>query len=550
MDEEKSFYQFWPEDVPKTIEIPKIPLDKFLHDTAKEYPDAIATTYFGSKLTYKKLDEIADIIATMLADLGMKKGETVALHFTNVPPLVAAYYGILRMGARVTLISPLFQALEIKYQLNDSDAKLLIAWEGFDQVIEQVIPQTKVVTVIHSNLEPWFMPDPTETGEPLSTDDSILYLEDIIRNTKPNPPKVKINPEKDLACLQYTGGTTGLPKGAMLSHYNLVANTEQIKACFPAAEYGNEVMLTALPLYHIYAQTVCMNFSVRIAANQVLLTNPRQTKELIKAIKEERITIFPGVAALYNNINNFPDVKPEDLSSIKFCLSGAGPLPLEIQNKFESITGAKLREGYGLTEASPVTHSNPLTGRFKNGTIGLPLPNTDMKIVDMQTGEKVLGPNEIGELCIKGPQVMLGYYKKDEENKKTLRSGWLYTGDAALIDDEGYTVIKERLKNMIKYKGHSVYPTEVEALLFENEAILDCAVIGIKDPNVGENIKAFIVLKPEYKGEVSESDIIEWAKSNMALYKYPRQVEFINQIPKSVIGKTLHRVLKEGKNGK
>ncbi|MHA1378527.1 MAG: long-chain-fatty-acid--CoA ligase [Candidatus Helarchaeota archaeon] len=544
MSEEKIWYRYWPEGVPKTINIPKISLDTILKNTAQKYPEATATTYYNVPLSYKTLDKIADIIATKLTDLGIKKGDTVAIHATNVPPLVAAYYGILRIGARATLLSPLFGPLEIKYQLNDSDAKVLIVWEGFDHIIEPLIPETTVKTVIHSNLGAYFNLDPTEKGQPVSDDPAILYLEDILQNTEPNPPKVDIDPEKDLACLQYTGGTTGLPKGAMLTHYNLVANVEQCRAWFPGVEMGKEVMLTALPLYHIYAQTVCMNFSVAIAANQVLVTNPRQTKELIKEIETHKVTIFPAVAALYNSINNFPGIENRDLSSIKYCLSGAGPLPVEIQNRFEELTGAKVREGYGLTEASPVTHANPLAGRFKNGTIGLPLPNTDIKIVDIETG-KDLGINEVGELCIKGPQVMLGYYNRPEQTKQTIKDGWLYTGDVALIDEEGYTVIKERLKNMLKYKGHSVYPTEVEALLYEHEAILECGVIGIPDPEAGEVPKAYIVLKPEYKGKITEQDIIGWAKENMAKFKYPRTVEFLKQIPKSTIGKVLHRKLRE-----
>ncbi len=369
----------------------------------------------------------------------------------------------------------------------------------------------------------------------------------MIRTTPPDPPAVKIDPAEDLAVLQYTGGTTGLPKGGMLTHRNMVANVEQIIAIFPAYEPGKEVMLTALPLYHIYAQNCLMNVSVRMGANQILVANPREAEELIEAIEQHNVTIFPGVAAMFNNINNHPGVEHAKLSSIKFCTSGAGPLPKEIQDKFEKLTGAKLREGFGLTEASPLTHINPIAGRFKNGTVGLPVPSTDMKIVDIETGEKFLGVNEVGELCVKGPQVFKGYYKRPEETARTIRDGWLYTGDAALVDEEGYTVIKERLKNMLKYKGHSVYPAEIEALLFENEAVLECAVIGIPDPEAGENIKAFVVLKPEFKGKVSEKDIMDWAKANMSGYKWPRIVEFIDEIPKSRIGKTLHRILREGK---
>ncbi|MBD3185850.1 AMP-binding protein [Candidatus Bathyarchaeota archaeon] len=544
---EKPYYQYWPENVPKVIDIPDIPLDSLLRDAAKRFPDNVATTYYNVPLTYEKLDEIADRIANALVALGIEKGETVALHFTNVPPLVAAYFGILRCGAVATLLSPLFKALEIKYQLGDSDARALIKWEGFDGLYENIdLSGTKVKHVITSNLGNWFEPDPV-AANPVAPDGSTLYLEDLIIKHDPEPPTVAIDTERDLAVLQYTGGTTGLPKGGMLTHRNLVANVSQMVALFPEKDEGKEVFLTALPLYHIYAQTVCMNLGIRLGANLVLVGNPRDAEELIESIEQHGVTIFPGVAAMYNNINNHEAVEHANLGSVKYCFSGAGPLPKDVQDRFEELTGAKLREGYGLTEASPLTHANPLAGRSKSGTIGFPCPNTDMKIVDLETGTKVLGINEIGELCVRGPQVFKGYYKKEEETAATIRNGWLYTGDAALLDEEGYTVIKERLKNMLKYKGHSVYPTEIEALLYENEAILECAVIGVPDEVAGESIKAYIVLKPGFKGKVTEKDIIGWAKQNMAAYKYPRTVEFIDEIPKSRIGKILHRVLREGR---
>ncbi|MHA1369614.1 MAG: long-chain-fatty-acid--CoA ligase [Promethearchaeota archaeon] len=543
------YYKNWPPSIPKHIEIPDVSLPEILRKTAKQFPDAVATTYLGSQMTYKVLDKVADKIAGVLMDLGLKQGETVALHFTNVPPCVASYYGVLRAGGRVTMLSPLFKGLEIKYQLKDSDAKILICWEGFDQMDEPVVAETFVDTIIHSNLGPWFMPDPTVTGERISQDPNRLYLEDLVRDFELGDRVFPaIDPRRDIACLQYTGGTTGIPKGAMLTHYNLVANIYQMRAIFEEAEPGKEVMLIALPLYHIYAQNCAMNLSVLLGGNMVLMMNPRETGELVEAIKEYKVTIFPGVAALYNNINNFEGIENMDLSSIKYCISGAGPLPKEIQDKFESLTGAKLREGYGLTEASPVTHANPLAGRFKNGTIGLPLPDTDMRIVDVISGKDITDPNVEGELWIKGPQVMKGYYNRD--SSESLEAGWLKTGDIALIDEDGYTVIKDRLKNMIKYKGHSVYPAEIENYLFENEAILDCAVIGVPDETVGENIKAFVVLKSGFEGKISENDIITWAKNHIGFDKYPRIVEFVDEIPKSFIGKTLHRLLRERKDAK
>jgi long-chain acyl-CoA synthetase len=545
---EKPWFKFWPPGVPRTIDYPVVPLDSILRDAARNFPDSVATTYYDTQMSYKKLDEIADRIATGLVNLGLQKGDVVALHFTNVPPCVASYFGVLRVGGIATLISPLFKPLEIKYQLKDADAKFLIVWEGFDGMYnyEDLLKETGVQTIIHSSLGNWFDPDPVASNA-VSPDGKDLYLEDMIRTTDPAPPSINIDPKEDLAVLQYTGGTTGMPKGGMLTHYNILANILQVKAAFPECEPGKEVIMTCLPLYHVYAQCACMNFGTLIGANQVLVMNPREAEELIEAIQKHKITIFPAVAAIFNLLNNHEGIENVDMSSIKYCTSGAGPLPKEVQEKFEKLTGAKLREGYGLTEASPFVSINPLAGRFKNGTVGLPLPDTDLKIVDQETGTKVLGLNEVGELCVKGPQVFKGYYKKPEETSKAIRDGWLYTGDAALIDDEGYTVIKERLKDMLKYKGHSVYPTEVEALLYENPAILECAVIGVKDPEVGENVKAYIVLKPEYVGLITEAEIITWARENMAQYKAPHEIEFIEEIPKTRVGKILHRVLREGK---
>ena len=357
--------------------------------------------------------------------------------------------------------------------------------------------------------------------------------------------------EKDLdetINLQYTGGTTGLPKGAELTHRTLVSNTYQGRAWFPDVIEGKEVYLTALPLYHIYAQTVIMHMGILCGANLVMVSNPRDTDELLETIVDNKITMFPGVAALFNNLNNYKGIEKHDLSSIKFCLCGAGALPAEVQETFEKMTGAILREGYGLTESSPICHAVPLSkfGKAKPGTVGFPFPNTECKVVDIDTGD-IVGIGESGEILVKGPQVMKGYFKKPQETVNCLQDGWLRTGDLGSVDEEGYLSIKSRIKNLIKYKGHSVYPAEVEAYMMEHEAIMDAAVIGIPDEAAGENIKAYVVIKDEFKGKIIEQEIIDWMKSVVAAYKYPRIVEFIPEMPKSAVGKVLHRMLREGK---
>lgn len=537
---EKVYLKFWPNGVPKEVEIPDISLIGNLEKSAKEFPDNTLTYFMGFELTYTQILDIVNRIATKLTGLGIKKGDCVAIHFTNNPAFVTAYYGVLKIGAVVTSISPLFKSIEAKRQLNDSEAKVYIGWEGFNGIIDPIIGETGVKHKFYSNLAPYLSPDPMAPpqfemgGEPT--------WEDLIRDTKPNPPEVKIEKD-DLAMLQYTGGTTGFPKGAMLTHGSIIANVIQASAWMSDKELGKEVLLAALPFYHIY-MCFMMNIAVNMGAKLTCVFNPREAHELIEAIEATKVTIFPGVAALYNNLNNYKGIEKHDLSSIKYCLSSAGALPLEVLNTFESLTGAKLREAYGLTEMSPAVTANPFEGKFKVGTIGMPFPNTDVKICDKEGN--TLGIGEVGEIVVRGPQMMKGYFKREEATNNTIKDGWLWTGDLGLMDEDGYFVIKGREKNLIKYKGHSVYPIEVEDLLYNNEAIKECGVIGIIDDEGKENIKAYIVLHDEYKGKVSAQDVIDWSKENMGFDKYPRFIEFLeDEIPKSVIGKVLHRELRD-----
>jgi len=538
MSDEKVYLKYWPENVPKEVEIPNKTLVDYFEDAVKTYPENVLTYFMGFELSYKQTQDIVNRVATKLSSLGIKKGDTVAIHFTNNPAFVTSYYGILKMGGVVTSISPLFKSLEIKRQLNDSDAVAYIGWEGFSQLVDPIIEQTGVKHKFYSNLGPYLSPDPMAPpqypagGEPT--------WEDYIRETTPNPPEVKITRD-DVAMLQYTGGTTGFPKGAILTHGSVGANVIQAGAWFAEKEPGKEVLLAALPFYHIY-MCFMMNIAVHDGFKLACVFNPREPHEIIEVIESTKVTLFPGVAAIYNNLNNYEGIEKHDLSSIKYCLSSAGALPEEVLVKFEKLTGAKLREAYGLTEMSPAVTANPFDGRFKVGTIGMPFPNTDVKVVDVDGNTLPVG--EVGELVCKGPQMMKGYYKRPEETANTIKNGWLWTGDLAMMDEDGYFVIKGREKNLIKYKGHSVYPTEVEDLLFNHEAIEDCGVIGIIDDEGKENIKAFIVLRDEFKEKLNEQDIIDWSRENMAFDKYPRFVQFIDEIPKTVVGKVLHRELK------
>ncbi len=540
MSDQKIYYKHWPANVPKEVEIPEdITLVDFLENSVKKYPDNIVTYFMGFELTYTQMLDIVYRTATKLTELGIKKGDVVALQYTNNPAFIAYYFGILKIGAIVTSLSPLFKSLEVKRQLNDSEAKIYLGWEGFSGIVNPIINETGVQHKFYTNLAPYLSPDPMAplgyeiSGEPT--------FEDLLRETKPNPPDVKISSE-DIAMLQYTGGTTGFPKGAILTHGSVSANVFQAEAWFSEKEPGKEVLLAALPFYHIY-MCFMMNIAIHNGFKLACVFNPREPQEVIEIIEATKVTLFPGVAAIYNNLNNYKGIEKYDLSSIKYCLSSAGALPEEILKRFESLTGSKLREAYGLTEMSPAVTANPFDGKFKIGTIGMPFPNTEVKIVN--SDGKTLPIGEVGELICKGPQMMKGYWKREEETKNTIKDGWLWTGDLGLMDEDGYFQLKARAKNLIKYKGHSVYPPEVENLLYNYEAIEECGVIGIIDAEGNENIKAYIALKPEFKGKVTEQDIIDWSKKNMGYEKYPRFVELINEIPKTAVGKVYHLELKQ-----
>ena len=548
----RPWHQFWPEQVPREIDIPGITLGRLLDDTVRQHPDNTAVIFLDTPCSYRRLGKWVDAFASALSQLGVSKGDVVGLRLPNSIHYVIAYYAALKLGAIVTANNPLYKAAEIEHQFGDSRAKVLVVMDIVYEEVGKALPKLpEVKQVVGCNIADFLPFHKRFLGKLLGKVPSAVMPPETLRftdllRTRPNVPAVKMNPAEDLAVLQYTGGTTGSPKGAMLTHRNLVANVLQVKAWDYRGRPGQDVIGGILPLFHIYAMTTVMNFAVA-GGNAMLLwpKPPEDWGQLMGDIQKYRVTLFPGVAALYNAINNHPRVKEYDLTSIRACLSGAGPLPVEIQKRFEELSGARLIEGYGLTETSPVTHANPLYDRRKNGTIGLPLPNTDARIMDSETGERELGPNEVGELVIKGPQVMQGYLGHEEENKLVLRDGWLYTGDLGMMDDEGYFVIVDRKKDMIKRSGYSVFPREVEDYLYKNEHVLECAVIGVPDDKAGEEIKAFIALKPESRGKVSEQDIIDWAKDNMAAYKYPRLVEFRDEIPKGTANKILRRALKE-----
>ena len=551
---EKPWFKFYPEGIPKSIPYPEVPLPQLLRDTAKKHPDHVALIFEDYKITYRELDELVDRFAAALHDLGISKGDVVALFLPNIPQFVITYYGILRVGGIVTAINPLYKEREVEYQLNNAEAKAIVTLDVLYPTVKKVWKKTKVKSVIITSLKDYLPPVKRILGTLLGKiptakverEPGVYFLKELLARYPPEPPKVEIDPKEDLAVLQYTGGTTGVPKGAMLTHYNLVANAIGAMYWLRARE-AEDVHMGVLPLFHIYGMTTVMNSSIYGAGTVVLI--PRfDPEKILSSIEKYKVTVFCGVPTLYAVLITHPKIDEYNLRSIKFCISGAAPLPPEVQKRFMELTGAVLVEGYGLTEASPVTHANPLDPTMKTvkvGTIGIPWPDTDAKIVDPETGTKELPPGEVGELVVKGPQVMKGYWKMPEETKATLRDGWLYTGDLATVDEDGYFRIVDRKKDLIKYKGYSVYPRELEDALYEHPAVKLCAVVGKPDPVAGEIPKAFIVLKPEYEGKVKEEEIIEWVKERVAPYKRIREVEFRRELPLSTVGKVLRRVLRE-----
>ncbi|MFQ6107010.1 MAG: long-chain fatty acid--CoA ligase [Thermoplasmata archaeon] len=550
--EERPWFKYWPDDVPKTIDYPVQELHRFLQDAAKKHPSNIAILFYGKKTTYAELLQQAKSFAAGLQSLGVKKGDRVSLYLPNVPQFVVSFFGSLTAGAVVVQTNPLYTARELEKQLNDSGSRTIVAVDFLYPRIAKVRSRTPLKNIVIADIKN-ALPFPLSALYPIKKKKDgravkipkepwVHFFEDLIKTDAKRARPVAIDPKEDIAVLQYTGGTTGTPKGAMLTHHNLVANTLQADGILPDRQEGKEVFLTAIPLFHVYGLTTAMLCAVSLASTMVLHPDPREISAIVKLINKHKPTIFPGVPALYIAVNNHPLVKKLDVTSIRACISGSAPLPLDVRRQFERLTGGKLVEGYGLTEASPVTHCNPLYGHVKE-CIGIPVPDTDSKIVDLKDGRSELGVDETGELVIKGPQVMKGYWRNPEETDATLKDGWLHTGDIAYMDEDGYFHIVDRKKDMILVSGYNVYPREVEDVLYEHPAVKEAAVVGVPHPKSGEVVKAFISLKEGKKA--SQEEIQKHCRENLAPFKIPRVVEFREELPKSAVGKILRRELKE-----
>jgi long-chain acyl-CoA synthetase len=564
---ERPWLANYPPDVPRTLApFPEKSVYALLEESAARFPENPAVAFpvapMARRLTYRQLAEEAGQLSRALASLGVRKGDRVAFVLPNCPQYVIAFYACQRLGAIVVGCNPLYTQRELSHQLQDAGIQIAIVLDllypmvdavrndaGLDRVIvtkvgdylrfpiNKLAPLKQKREAKHEG-HPW---PPVPAGA-----DVILWTE-LMGQTYPEVPPAPVDAVEDVAALLYTGGTTGLAKGAMLTHYNMVSNVLQASSWFDIQQ-GKDVMMCVLPFFHSYGLQAVMN--VGIAGGMKLVLLPRFDLTMaLKAITKEKPTLFPGVPRIYIAINESPQTKKYDLSSIRACFSGAAPLPVAVAEKFEAISGGRLVEGYGLTETSPVTHINPISGKRKFGTIGLPIPDTDCRIVDLDDPEKQASEGEPGELAIAGPQVMKGYWNRPQETAEMIREDqdgtrWLYTGDIATMDEEGYFAIVDRKKDMILVSGFNVYPTDVEQVLYRHPKIMKVSVVGIPDETTGEAVKAFIVLK---EGESADADeIIAWCrdeKHGLTAYRVPKHIEFRESLPETIVGKVLRRVL-------
>ncbi|MDX1950489.1 MAG: long-chain fatty acid--CoA ligase [Rickettsiales bacterium] len=561
-----NFLKHYPKNINWFENIEPKPIYEILNYAVKNFPEKPAIDFFGTIISYKELGELTDKFALGINRLiqqskvnnSSNQQLKIGIYMPNCPQFVIAYYAILKAGHIVVNYSPLYSEKELAYQIDDSDTSTIITLN-----LNLLYPKAKALlqkTDLTSNkLKQIIVADFTEyLPFPKNFLFKIFKSKDLAKTEFDNKTQIEWNEILKLgfdakenynapvnidetAIIQYTGGTTGTPKGAELTHKNVYINSVQSKIWGATIPEGEGSVLTILPLFHVFAMTTAMNFGV-LSAYKLILHPRFDIKQVLKDIHNKKPTAMPGVATMYNAINNYKDTPKYNLKSLKVCISGGGPLPLEIKRKFEEISGCKLVEGYGLTESSPVASCNPVEGLNKEGSIGLPLPQTEILIEDIENRGKFLGINEIGELCIKGPQVMKGYYKRQSATDEVIVNGILRTGDIAKIDEDGYVFITDRLKEMIICGGFKVYPRQVEEALYQHPAVLECAVIGIPDDYSGQKVKAVIVLKPNYKAE--KDDFINYCKTHLAKHEVPKEVEFRSSLPKSPVGKILKKELK------
>ena len=551
---DRPWLQHYRAGVPAELEIEEITVAAMLARAAQAHPERTAIVFKGARLTYRQLDEDVNRFATALERMGVTPGTRVAIHLPNLPQTVIAYFAALRAGGEVVLTNPLYTGPEITHQWTDAECKVAITTGFlFKRVLEPIRAQLPITDYVIASIPEylklplrWLAPFKLKKLDPplwarVSSEDHVHRFRELVKRTP-----ARSHPSLDfdgVAVLQYTGGTTGLSKGAVLTHRNLSANVQQVDAWFPESETGHEVMLACLPLFHVFGMTGCMNWAMSRAMTIVLVPNPRDEEALLDAIEQERITLFPGVPAIYNALNHHPRTLNANLSSLRYCVSGSAPIPVEVMSRFEELTGAIIVEGFGLSETSPVTHVNPVGDERRPGWIGLPVSSTDARVVDVDDPSQEMPPGEEGELLLKGPQVMSGYWNRPEETAAVLQDGWLFTGDLAVMSDDGFFRIVGRKKDMINCSGFKVYPDEIDAVLIEHEAILEAATIGVPHDERGETVRSYVVLQPG--ASLDPKTLKAWCRERLAAYKIPREIRFLDELPKSTVMKVLRRELRE-----
>jgi long-chain acyl-CoA synthetase len=534
--------------VPRHLDYEKVAMPQALSRTASQFPDLPALIFLDSKIQYRQLNEMATRFANALVDFGVKRGDRVAMLMPNMPQLVAATYGAWRMGAVVVMNNPLYTDSELEYQFRNSESTVLVTIDLLAPRMIRLRSETPIRKIIVAHIRD-HLKFPKKQLLPIlardkhrniSPQENVHEWLDLMKRYPALEPPGEVDFE-ELACLQYTGGTTGVSKGVMLTHANLSLNTQQIASWFPTFKRGEITELGALPFFHVFGLTACMNICVWMAWTDVLIPRP-EPQAILEAIHKWKVNFFPGVPTMYVGVLRHPNVAKYSLDSIKGCFSGAAPLPVEVIQEFESKTGSQICEGYGLSETSPVATLNPFGGKTKWGSIGVPVPDTDVRIVDLVDGTREMPVGEAGEIIIRGPQVATGYFRMAEETANAFRDGWLFTGDIGTMDEEGYFYIVDRKKDMVIAGGFNIYPREIDEVLFAHPKIAEACAVGIPDPYRGETIKAFVVLKT---GEaMTAEEVIQHCATKLARYKIPKSVEFMSALPKSGVGKVLRKKLR------
>ena len=534
----KPWLKHYADGVTEEIEFEELCLPDILERAAKRYPDKDALLFKEDKMSFKELKDKVDRLATCLSGFGIKKGDSVAILLPNLSPCVISYYAILRIGAIVVMNNPLYSDRELEHQLNDSGAKALITMDIFGNRMIDLRRKTGIKQIIYTSV----------LGTEVKPAEDVYEWEDILSKTSPSPPAVELSFD-DVAMYQYTGGTTGVSKGAMLTHRNLSCNVQQLASWLISPlkgglKEGQGMSLSAPPFFHAFGLTAAMNSSIYLGWAQVMIPRP-QPDQLLEAIRKFKPTFIFLVPTMYIGILNHPDFDKVDMKSIKFCGSGAAALPVEVIEKIQKKTGSPLMEGYGMTEASPITHVNPFGGLRKPGSVGVPIQNTLSRIVDLKDGITPVPVGEVGEIVFKGPQVMKGYLNMPDETAEALKGGWLHSGDLGKMDKDGYFYVVDRKKDMVVSGGYNVYPKEIEDVYLEHPKVAEAAAIGVPHPTRGEQVKLMLVLK---EGEsATEEEMIKYCSDKLAKYKWPTMVEFRSELPKSAVGKILKHVLREEK---